>query len=141
MELFHPDHLPARAWKQLWRTPELVCKMSHLPHRSTFIRVREKLSSDQIFLGLMKSPRSIHMIQSPNKMGRELDVDLNRVRRELDGFYGQKLQVRDIGIQIHMIAEILNIELPMERRLEVYLEWLKTHWEGAQTMLRRSLRE
>jgi hypothetical protein len=60
-------------------------------------------------------------------MGRELDVDLNRVRREFDRLYGQKLQVCDIGLQVHVIAEVLHIDPPTEGRLEAHLEWLRTH--------------
>jgi hypothetical protein len=76
----------------------------------------------------MKSPRFIRVIQSPSKRGRELDVDLNWVRREFVRFYEQKLQDRDIGPQVRVIAEVLDIEPPTERRLEAYPEWLRTHW-------------
>jgi hypothetical protein len=98
MELLYPDHFPARAWGQLWRIPELVCLQDEPFASSPNIHSGQKqLSSDPIFLGLTKSLRSTHMIQSPSKMGRELDVDLNRVWREFDRFYAQKLQVGDIG--------------------------------------------
>jgi hypothetical protein len=45
------------------------------------------------------------------------------------------------GIQVHVIAEVLHVEPPTERRLEVYLERMRTDWEGVQTVLHRSLRE
>jgi hypothetical protein len=54
---------------------------------------------------------------------------LNCVHRDFDRFYGQKLQVHDIGLQVHVIAKVLHIEPQTERRLKAYLEWLRTHWE------------
>jgi hypothetical protein len=40
-----------------------------------------------------------------------------------------------------VIAKVLDIEPPTERRLDAYLEWKRIHWEGVQIVFRRSLRE
>jgi hypothetical protein len=65
----------------------------------------------------MQSSHIFYVIQSPSKMSCELGGQLKQVRRELAQLYGQRLEVRDIGLHFCAIA----VELPTERRLEAYL--------------------
>jgi hypothetical protein len=63
MELLHPNHFPARTWGQLWPIPELI-RLQDEPFAPSpnIDSGQKKLSSDWIFLRLMKSPRSVHLI-------------------------------------------------------------------------------
>jgi hypothetical protein len=61
-------------------------------------------------------------------MGREFGGGLKQVSREFGQLYGQRLEVRDIGLHVCAIVVELGIDPSSERRLAAYLDWIRLHW-------------
>jgi hypothetical protein len=103
----------ARCWDELWRCPPLfqLKDLDYTPPPNTRTALAT-LSSNQIFRGLMKTPRPAHLISSPAKMGRALTPELTQVHRELERLYGRELTARDLTLQMGAAADRLQIDGP-----------------------------
>jgi hypothetical protein len=82
------------------------------------------LSSDQLFLGIIKSPRTDHLQASSSKMGKMLGTKYADTEKELERMYGHYVTAHEIGGYIHQIARILDKPGPERRARDVYLAWL-----------------
>jgi hypothetical protein len=89
-----------------------------------------QLSSDQIFLGLMKSFQPGHLITDHGKMGQALKGELDLIERRFFTLHGHKLDVCEFRMQVHIAAARMEIEAPQKGRREAYLKWLGMHWES-----------
>jgi hypothetical protein len=136
-DLLHPGSLEDAAWNELWRLPGLsvLQQVDGTPEPSVKSG-KTKLSSNQVFLGLTKTPRAASLIQSPTSLGRMLDPELKQVRRALEQLYGMELSARDIEIHVHAIAQRCQIGAPTERRLEANLTWVRQHWDDVVRVFR-----
>jgi hypothetical protein len=88
---------------------------------------RRVLSSDQLFLGIIKSPRTDHLQASPSKMGKILGTKHADIQQELEVMYGHYVTSHEMGGYLHQIAHILQVTGPESRAREVYLAWLEQH--------------
>jgi hypothetical protein len=116
-------------WRELCLIPgfTFLKDVESLPEPN-FRRGVRTLSSNQIFLGIMKTPRALHLISSPHQMRRVLDRELESTRQELDRIVGRRLDTRELGLELHSAAERLGIDPPPARRLDLYLQWARDHW-------------
>jgi hypothetical protein len=85
------------------------------------------LSSDQLFLGIIKSPRPEHLQTSPNKMGKVLGTAYPQIESALAAIHGRRLNLRELESRIHIIAHQLDMPGPRGRTREDYLNWLNHH--------------
>jgi hypothetical protein len=89
----------ARSWGQLWRIPRLVLLQDVDSSPSPNVRrATITLSSNQLFLGLIKSPRPAHLVSTPGRPEHVLDLELSLVRQQLDRLCGEHFSARDMGL-------------------------------------------
>jgi hypothetical protein len=113
---------------------ELV-KISEFQHRSlelqpiTPIDAERKLrsrtsTSNQIFLGIIASPRAFHMIQVPMKMNQVLEPELAQIEENMFALFGRRLSARDLESRVHVIAPAIQVRSPKSRTRAAFLRWL-----------------
>jgi hypothetical protein len=86
------------------------------------------LSPDQLFLGIMKSPRPAHLITALTKMGdllaaSSVDSAYPRIERVLDSLFRRRLSVPELADRVR-IAGRLQLPLPTGRKRTHDLSWL-----------------
>jgi hypothetical protein len=87
---------------------------------------RRILSSDQLFLGIMKSPRPGHLITALTKMGDLLvasseDSAYRHIERALDSLFRRRLSVPELAGRVRVLAGKLQLPLPTGRKQTDYL--------------------
>jgi hypothetical protein len=96
--------------------------------RSVVPRCRhQSTASDQLFLGIIKSPRTDHLQASPSKMGKILGTKHADIQQGLERMYGHYVTSHEMGGYLHRIAHILRVPGPESRARGVYLAWLEHH--------------
>jgi hypothetical protein len=119
------------AWEELKKIPGLPTLELHESDVSVPspepIKPRT-LSSNQLFLGLLNSPRPLSLITAPSKMARALNDEFNPVESGLETIYGTRLNMPDLESVVRRIARDLNIDPPDIRRRNAYLAWIRENW-------------
>jgi hypothetical protein len=85
------------------------------------------LSSDQIFLAVVKSPRPEHLIAAPSRMANMPDPRLQAVEIALNSILGCYIGVRGLRFRIPVLVHGLNTPPPTGTCRLDYLEWLDQH--------------
>jgi hypothetical protein len=100
----HPDLIIGidfvHAWQELLKISEFQRRSPEL-RPTTPIDAERKLrsrtlTSNQIFLGIIASPRAFHMIQVPMKMNQVLKPEQTQIKENLFALYGCRLSARDL---------------------------------------------
>ena len=120
-------------WTQLKRIPGLG---GWGPSDPAFGLAKPKsLSSNRLFLGIMSSPRPIHLITSRSKMEGELENNFQGVEARLFDIYDMRPNVHFLEGRVVAIATHHGLPRPKGRNRDAYLLWLKENW----TIARREL--
>jgi hypothetical protein len=101
---------------------------------------RRILSSDQLFLGIMKSPRPDHLITALTKMGDLIaasseDSAYPHIEMALDSLFHRRLRVPELAGRVRVLVGRLQLPLPTGRKQTDYLSWLDELSEAAMTSL------
>jgi hypothetical protein len=97
------------------------------------------LSSDQLFLGIVNSPRAVHLITSPSRMGKvpearaesrvepgdETVYDDRYVESRLREIFGRNVPVRDIELLLPEVERRIGVARRHGRKPDDYLVWMK----------------
>jgi hypothetical protein len=136
----HPPSLddsisPAHAWRCLLQLPAFSVPTQNGSVRGTlysfFDESEEKwretanrrvLSSDQPFLGFIKSPRPGHLIRAPGRMGELLEgTSYREIEMRLHSMYQQRLRAGELATRVSAIAGVLDVRPPTGRKRSDYL--------------------
>jgi hypothetical protein len=99
---------------------------------------RRILSSDQLFLGIMKSLHPGHLITALTKTGDLLaasseDSAYPPLERGLNSLFHRRLSVPELAGRV--LAGRLQLPLPTGRKRTDHLRWLDKHFEAAIALL------
>jgi hypothetical protein len=83
------------------------------------------LSSDQLFLGIIRSPRPGLLNIAPGKMGEALGTEYPRFA--LESLYGRQLRLKELERRAHVIVIQMNTPAPVGRTREADLGWFDKH--------------
>jgi hypothetical protein len=145
--------VPYRAWWDLkrlkaftnplntgvFRGTVFMSLFGHVHDEYTANNPRRTLCSDQLFLGIMNSPRSDRMNTAASKMRSTLGTDFPEIADALDSMYGRRLNVRDLEHRVHVVAVQLEVPPPSGRTREDYLGWLHEHAPRSMELLQRMI--
>jgi hypothetical protein len=97
---------------------------------------RRILSSDQLFLGIMKSPHPDHLITALTKMDDLLaasseDSAYPHIEGALNSLFCQRLSVPELAGSVRVLPGRLQLPLPTGRKQTDYLSWLDELSEAA----------
>jgi hypothetical protein len=148
-----PSSPDAPAWHCLLKLPIFSESVSSSAFRGTLFafmgeseeklpehKNRRILSSDQLFLGIMKSPRPDHLITALTKIGDVIaasseDLVYPHIERALDSLFHRRLSVPELAGRVRALAGRLQLPLPTGRKWTDYLSWLDEHSEAAMALL------
>jgi hypothetical protein len=129
-----PNSVPpvAPAWEELRLIPGppmwVVDDSSAGPFLAAAMTRPTTLSSNQIFLGIMSSPRALQLVTSAARMLRTLDNDFLDIEAALPRIYGMAMSVRQLESRVHAVAAHLPIPSPPARSRAGHLQWVKDNW-------------
>jgi hypothetical protein len=127
------------AWQELLKILEFQHRSSELrptTHIGTERKLRSRtLTSNQIFLGIIASPRIFHMIQVPMKMNRVVEPELAQIEENMFALFGRGLSARDLESRVHVTAPAIQIRPPESRTRAAFLRWLHENWTRAAVAL------
>jgi hypothetical protein len=122
----------APAWEELTRIPGLptwaVDDSSAAPFLPAATTRPTTLSSNQIFLGIMSSPRVVHLVTSAARMLRAMDNDFLGIEAALRRIDGMAMSVRELESRVHAVAAHLESLLPPARSSAGHLQSIKDNW-------------
>jgi hypothetical protein len=108
------------------------------PQRKERTRV---LSSNQIFLGIISSPRPFTLMTAPVQMGRSLEPPLVAIETRLMRMFGEhRLTRRELETRVRAAAPWIDARPPEGRKRRDLLEWLHGHWHRVERFLVMSAR-
>jgi hypothetical protein len=139
--LAHVSDFHSEPWKELYRIPAFCADTRSarptISGSSASTGRPGVISSDQIFLGIIASPRAIHLLSAHSAMRQALDPELLEIDRALGSMFGRRLTVRDLELRVNVISEHLEEGRPRGRSREDLLQWLRANWSEARPLLLR----
>jgi hypothetical protein len=87
------------------------------------------LSANQIFLGIVQSPRTTPFTAAHEQMARVLDEPLVNVEQQLNALYGRCLGAHDLISRVPVVDREIDEKGPGSRRRGDCLAWLRDHLE------------
>jgi hypothetical protein len=84
----------------------------------------KQLCSDQLFLGIVKSPRPDLLNTAPSKMAKVLGTAYPDIEMAINTLYENGLTVRQLENRVSAIAGELHVDRPSGRAREDYFAWL-----------------
>jgi hypothetical protein len=96
-------------------------------------RIPATISSNQIFLGLIKSRRPDALLEARDEMDHALENELYTIEQKIRDIFHLRLTVRELAMRVHEVVIIRNLDHPRENRRKeqlVYVTWLREHWGG-----------
>jgi hypothetical protein len=108
-----PAPLVLTAWAELKRIPGFPAP--HVPDTLIFPRKSPSpatISSNHIFLGLIKSPRPDAFMGARHKMGHALENKLYTIKQKVHDIFHCQLTVRELAMPVHEGAIIKNVDYP-----------------------------
>jgi hypothetical protein len=118
--------------------------MSFFGHSHGQAREKESLghlSSDQPFLGIIKSPRPDHLNAAPSKMHRVLGSAFPRTDQAFDSVFTRFVGVRELDSRVRWVAGQLGDDLPrgFGRPCDDYLGWLDARYPRSWQLLQEMI--
>jgi hypothetical protein len=95
------------------------------------------LSSNQIFMGILSSPRSLHMLEVSRAMSHVMDPRLQEIDRELILLFTRSLTVRCLQLRVFVVAEPLDKSCPKAKSRVSLSEWPHINWRQSKAMMLR----
>jgi hypothetical protein len=136
------QHAPP-LWCELFLIPEFI-PAAHRPRLSPETHVgpmpkkpRSILSSGQIFLDIVQSPRVTYLITAHEQIVRALDEPLVNVEQQLNTLHGRCLSAHDLISRVSVVAREIDERAPGSRRRGDCLAWFRDHLERTEPVIPR----
>jgi hypothetical protein len=131
-----------QAWQDLFKVEPFHVETAE--NRST-VRLDENrkmraktLSSNQLFLGIISSPRPFQLITAQARMSEALSPNLAHIEQRLLQMHSNRyLRVRELEIRVRAIAPSIQGPPPEGRTRQDLLQWLSKHGTVAEDLIAR----
>lgn len=93
------------------------------------------LSSNQIFLGVISSPRPFHIISMPTTMTQAIAPHLEEIENWLRSISPRRINNHELESRVRAIAARIRVPQPTRRHREVYLQWIHDNFQRVAPIL------